>query len=137
MKKKILHTVVIIGALSNAVILAVMDMPPWLIILMSVIYIVIFEGLLLVLEPRLVRAERERNVKAYPFLRELVDAKKATVTLRDGTVLYNATFEGYAHTKDAKSILLHVHTVKTKKEKPTFTEHAVKLINIKSVKKVQ
>lgn len=137
MKKKILHTVVIIGALSNAAILAVMDMPPWLIILMSVIYIVIFEGLLLVLEPRLVRAERQRNVKAYPFLKELVEAKKATVTLRDGTVLYNATFEGYAHPKDAKTILLHVHTVKTKKEKSTFTEHSIKLINIKNVKKVQ
>lgn len=137
MKKKILHTVVIIGALSNAAILAIMDMPPWLIILMSVIYVVIFEGLLLLLEPRLVRAERERNVKAYPFLRELVDSKKATVTLRDGTVLYNVTFEGYANPKDAKTILLYVHTVKTKKDKSTFTEHPVKLINIKNVKKVQ
>lgn len=84
MRKKLLHTVVIVGALSNAVILAMMDMPIWLIVLMSVIYVVIFEGLLLVLEPRLVRAERERNVKVYPFLHELVDAKKATVTLRDG-----------------------------------------------------
>ncbi|MEK4386547.1 response regulator [Solibacillus sp. FSL W7-1464] len=137
MRKKIIHIVVIVGALSNAAILAFMDMPAWLIILMSVIYIVIFEGLLLVLEPRLVRAERERNVKAFPFLRELVDAKKATVTLRDGTVLYNATFEGYAHPKDAKTILLYVHKVKTKKEKPAFIEHPIKLINIKSVKKIQ
>lgn len=137
MRKKIIHIVVIVGALSNAAILAFMDMPTWLIILMSVIYIVIFEGLLLVLEPRLVRAERERNVKAYPFLRELVDAKKATVTLRDGSVLYNATFEGYANPKDAKTILLYVHKVKTKKEKPTYTEHPIKLINIKSVKKIQ
>lgn len=137
MRKKIIHIVVIAGALSNAAILAFMDMPAWLIILMSVIYIVIFEGLLLVLEPRLVRAERERNVKAFPFLRELVDAKKATVTLRDGSVLYNATFEGYAHPKDAKTILLYVHKVKTKKEKPTFTEHSIKLVNIKSVKKIQ
>lgn len=67
MRKKILHIVVIIGALSNAAILAFMDMPVWLIILMSVIYIIMFEGLLLILEPRLVRAERERNVKAFPF----------------------------------------------------------------------
>ena len=137
MRKKIIHIVVIIGALSNAAILAFMDLPAWLIILMSVIYIVIFEGLLLVLEPRLVRAERERNVKAYPFLRELVDAKKATVTMRDGSVLYNATFEGYAHPKDAKTILLYVHKVKTKKEKSTYSEHPIKLINIKSVKKIQ
>ena len=112
-------------------------MPAWLIILMSVIYVVIFEGLLLAIEPRLVRAERERNVKAYPFLRELVDAKKATVTLRDGTVFYNATFEGYAHPRDAKTILLNVHTVKTKKVPSAITEHEVKLINIKDVKKVQ
>lgn len=137
MRKKIMHTVVIIGALSNAAILAIMDMSPWLIILMSVIYVVIFEGLLLVLEPRLVRAERERNVKVYPFLRDLVDAKKATVTLRDGTVLYNVTFEGYAHPKDAKTILLHAHTVKTKKTQTTFTEHSIKLINIKHIKKIQ
>jgi len=137
MRKKIIHIVVILGALSNAAILAFMDMPAWLIILMSVLYIVIFEGLLLVLEPRLVRAERERNVKAYPFLVELVGAKKATVTLRDGSVLYNATFEGYAHPKDAKTILLYVHKVKTKKEKPMFTEYPIKLINIKSVKKIQ
>ncbi|MEK4627986.1 MAG: response regulator [Solibacillus sp.] len=137
MRKKLLHTVVIVGALSNAVILAMMDMPIWLIVLMSVIYVVIFEGLLLVLEPRLVRAERERNVKVYPFLHELVDAKKATVTLRDGTTLYNTTFEGYAHPKDAKTILLHTQTVKTKKAPATITEHEVKLINIKSVKKLQ
>lgn len=137
MRKKLLHAVVIIGALSNAVILAIMDMPMWLILAMSVIYVIIFEGLLLALEPRLVRAERERNVKAYPFLRELVDAKKATVTLRDGTTLFNATYEGYAHPKDAKTILLHVHTVKTKKAPSTITEHKIKLINIASVKKVQ
>lgn len=137
MRKKIIHIVVIIGALSNAAILASMDLPAWLIISMSVIYIVIFEGLLLVLEPRLVRAERERNVKAYPFLRELVDAKKATVTMHDGSVLYNATFEGYAHPKDAKTILLYVHKVKTKKEKVAYKEHPIKLINIKSVKKIQ
>ncbi|MCM3720804.1 response regulator [Solibacillus isronensis] len=137
MRKKIVHIVVIVGALSNAAILAFMDMPVWLIILMSVIYIVMFEGLLLILEPRLVRAERERNIKAFPFLRELVVAKKATVTLRDGSVLYNATFEGYVHPKDAKTILLYVHKVKTKKEMPTFTEHSIKLINIKSVKKIQ
>lgn len=67
MRKKILHIVVIIGALSNAAILAFMDMPVWLIILMSVIYIIMFEGLLLILEPRLVRAERERNVKRFLF----------------------------------------------------------------------
>jgi hypothetical protein len=136
MRKKLIHTIVIVGALSNAVILAMMDMPIWLILLMSVIYVVIFEGLLFVLEPRLVKAERERNVKAYPFLRELVDAKKATVALRDGTILYNTTFEGYAHAKDAKTIVLHTHTVKTKKAPSTITEHEVKLINIKSVKKL-
>lgn len=137
MRKKLMHAVVIIGALSNAIILAVMKMPAWLIILMSVIYVAIFQGLLYILEPRLVRAERERNVKAYPFLRELVEAKKATVILRDGTVYYNATFVGYAKARDAKTILLNVHTVKTKKAPSTVTEHEVKLIHIKEVKKIR
>lgn len=137
MRKKVMHTVVILGALSNAIILAVMKTPAWLIILLSIFYVVTFQGLLYILEPRLVRAERERNVKTYPFLRDFVDAKKATVTLRDGTVFYNATFEGYAKARDAKTILLHVHTIKTKKAPSTTTEHEVKLIDIKEVKKIQ
>lgn len=136
MRNKLLHAVVLVGALSNTIILAMMEMPIWLIIVMTAIYVLIFEGLLLLLAPRLVKAERERNVKAYPFLRELIDAKKAMITLRDGTVYYNATFEGYAH-KDAKTIMIHVHTVKTKKIPSSVTEYNVKLISIKAVKKMQ
>lgn len=137
MRKKVMQGIVIVGALSNAVILAVMEMPVWLIILMTLIYVAIFEALLYVLEPRLVRAERERNVQAYSFYRELTAAKKATVTLRDGTIFYNATFDGYANNRDAKTIVLNVHTVKTKKDASISTKHEVKLIDIKEVKKVQ
>lgn len=137
MRKKLMQAIVIIGALSNAIILAMMKMPGWLIILMSVLYVAIFQGLLYILEPRLIRAERERNVKTYPFLRDLVDAKKATITLNDGTILYNATFEGYIHKRDAKTILVNVHTVKTKKTPSSVTAHEMKLVHIKDVKKVQ
>ena len=137
MRKKVFNAVIIIGAISNAIILANMNTPIWLILVMSVVYIAIFTGAIYLLEPRLVRMEREQNLKAYPFLRELLDAKKVTVTLRDGTILYNATFEGYKNKRDATTILVHVHTVKTKKAPSTITEHEIKIMNIKSIKKVQ
>ncbi|WP_274307396.1 response regulator [Solibacillus daqui] len=137
MRKKVMQGIVIVGALSNAIILAFMEMSIWLIIVMTILYVAIFQVLLYVLEPRLVRAERERNVQAYSFFRDLKDAKKATVTLRDGTIYYNVTFEGYANKRDAKTILLNVHTVKTKKVASTVTEHEVKLFDIKDVKKIQ
>lgn len=129
--------IVIVGAFSNAIMLAVMEMPIGLIIVLTVLYVAIFEVLLYGLEPRLVRAERERNVQAYSFLKDLKGAKKATVTLRDGTIYYNTTFEGYANKRDAQTILLNVHAVKTKKAASTVTEYEVKLIDIKDVKKIQ
>ena len=92
-----------------------MEMPAWLIILMSVYLRCDFSrALLYILEPRFVRAERERNVKAYPFLRELVDAKKATVTLRDGTVFYNATFEGYAQKMRKRFYYMYIQSKQKK-----------------------
>ena len=137
MRKKLFYTIIIVGAISNAIILSNMDTPLVLIVGMTVLYIAIFMGAIYLIEPRLVKMEREQNVRAYPFLRELMDAKKATVTLRDGTVYYNTTFGGYEQNRDATTIILQVHTVKTKKEPLKITEHAVKLVNIQSVKKVQ
>ena len=69
MRKKVFNAVIIIGAISNAIILANMNTPIWLILVMSVVYIAIFTGAIYLLEPRLVRMEREQNLKAYPFLR--------------------------------------------------------------------
>ena len=137
MRKKVFYAIIVVGAISNAFILANMDTALWLIAVMTVVYIAIFSGAIYLLEPRLVKMEREQNLKAYPFLREFMDAKKATVTLRDGTVHYNATFGGYEQKRDATTITIQVHTVKTKKAPSTITEHAVKLVNIQSVKKVQ
>lgn len=137
MKRKWLHGVVFLGALSNAIVLGTMKMPVWIIILTTVIYVFIFELLILSLQPRLIRAERERNVTTYPFLRELVHAKKATVTLKDGTILYNVKYEGYANEKEAKTILVHISTVKTKKEPSVLKEKELKLVDIAAVKQVQ
>ncbi|MEG0385283.1 hypothetical protein [Solibacillus cecembensis] len=137
MRNKISHGIVFLGAISNAIILASMNISIWIIIVTTVIYVFIFELIIYSLGPRLVRAERERNVKTYPFLRELVSAKKATVTLKDGTNIYNAKFEGYANEKDAKTILLHIATIKTKKEPSKIQEQEIKLADIASVKKVQ
>ena len=137
MRKKVFYAVIVVGAISNAFILANMETPLWLIAAMTVVYIAIFSGAIYLLEPRLVKMEREQNIKAYPFLRELINAKKTTVTLKDGTIYYNATFGGYEQKRDATTIILQVHTVKTKKAPSTITAHAVKLVNIQSVKKVQ
>jgi uncharacterized membrane protein YhiD involved in acid resistance len=137
MRKKLFYAIILIGAISNAIILTNMGTPLLLIAGMTVLYIAIFMGAIYLLEPRLVKMERDQNVKAFTFLRELIDAKKATVTLRDGTVYYNVTFGGYEQKRDATTIILQVHTVKTKKEPSKITEHAVKLVNIQSVKKVQ
>ncbi|AWE08046.1 response regulator [Lysinibacillus sp. 2017] len=137
MRKKAFNAIIIIGAISNAIILANMNTPIWLIIVMSIVYIAIFTGAIYLMEPRLVKMERQQNLKAYPFLRELLDAKKMTITLRDGIILYNATFEGYKSKRDATTLLIHVHTVKTKKAPSSITEHEIKLMDIKSIKKVQ
>ncbi|MEG0470926.1 MAG: response regulator [Solibacillus sp.] len=137
MRNKISHGIVFLGAISNAIILASMNISIWVIILTTVVYVFIFELIIYSLGPRLVRAERERNVTTYPFLRELVGAKKATVTLKEGTIIYNAKFEGYAKEKDAKTILLHITTIKTKKEPSKIQEQEIKLVDIASVKKVQ
>ncbi|MEK4426257.1 response regulator [Solibacillus sp. FSL K6-1523] len=137
MRNKISHGIVFLGAISNAIILASMNISIWIIILTTVIYVFIFELIIYSLGPRLVRAERERNVTTYPFLRELVGAKKATVTLKDGTIIYNAKFEGYANVKDAKTILVHIATIKTKKEPSKIQEQEIKLADIASVKKIQ
>lgn len=137
MRKNVFYAIIVIGAISNAFILANMETAPWLIAVMTIVYIAIFSGAIYLLTPRLVKMEREQNMKAYPFLRELIDAKKATVTLKDGTIYYNVTFGGYEQKRDATTIILHVHTIKTKKVPSTITKHAVKLVNIQSVKKLQ
>ena len=116
MRRKIFHLIILIGALTNAYSMSTMDMPLYIIIGTSVLYIGVFELMFALMEPRFIRAERQRNLSKFPFLRELINAKKAKITLKDGTVHYNATFDDYINKKDAKTLRINVATVKTKKE---------------------
>lgn len=136
MKKILFQLIIFIGALSNAIVMTMIGASTLLIISTTIVYIVIFELLILLLEPRLALAERKRNLSKYPFLRELINAKKATVTLITGEKIYNATFAGYIDNKDAKTIKLDIITPKTKKEPENVSSRDILLTQIKEVKKI-
>ncbi|MEK4229971.1 response regulator [Solibacillus sp. FSL H8-0538] len=137
MRKKLFHGVIFLGAISNALALSMTDASSVIIISTTILYVVLFELVILFLEPRLVLAVRKRNVKKYPFMRDLLEAKRATIKLENGETLYNAAFTRYIHSKDAKTIVLDVTTPKTKKQAAIVTSHQVMLANILEVKKVQ
>ncbi|MEO4052370.1 response regulator [Solibacillus sp. CAU 1738] len=136
MKKLLFQLIILIGALSNAIVMTMIGASTILIISTTIAYIVIFELLILFLEPRLALAERKRNLTKYPFLRELINANKATVTLVTGEKIYNATFAGYINEKDAKTIKLNITTPKTKKEPEKVCGRDILLTQIKEVKKI-
>ena len=126
----------LVGAMSTAIVMTMTGASIIIIIGTTLAYISIFELLIFFLEPRLALAERKRNLTKYPFLRELINAKKATVTLATGEKIYNATFAGYINEKDAKTIKLNITTPKTKKEPEKVNSRDVKLEQIIEVKKI-
>lgn len=136
MRKTLFQVVIFGGALSNAIMLAMMQSPLYLVVGSTVVYIIAFQLLVRYMEPRFIRAERMRNTSKYPYLVELQSAKKATVILQDGSIYYNTTFEDYVE-KSSTKIRLHVATVKTKKQDAQVAIHDIELAAIKSVKKIQ
>lgn len=136
MRKTIFQFVIFAGALSNAIMLVMSNASVYLVVGSTIVYIIGFQLLLRYMEPRFIQAERRRNVTKYPFLTELQSAKKATVTMHDGSVYYNATFGDYVE-KSATKIQLHVSTIKTKKQEAQTEVHEMELAAIKSVKKIQ
>ncbi|WP_042473967.1 hypothetical protein [Bacillus ndiopicus] len=136
MRKTLYHIIVFLGAISNAFMMNRLNVSPILLIGTTVLYVVILEGLFLFLEPRLAIATRKRNLTTYPFLKELIEAKKATVTLTTGEIIYNASFNGYSSPKDASKIKLDITQPKTKKQTSKVETRDILLIHIKGVKKV-
>ncbi|KYG92232.1 response regulator [Metasolibacillus sp. FSL H7-0170] len=136
MRKILYHIIVFLGAISNAFMMARLNVGPAILIGTTVAYVVVLEGLFLFLEPRLAVAARKRNLTTYPFLKNLIDAKKATVTLKTGEVIYNASFNGYSNPKDANTIKLDITQPKTKKQPEKIETRDVLLTHIKEVKKV-
>lgn len=137
MRKKLFHIIIILGAISNAIALSMTDASSVIVITTTICYVLLFEGLVLYLEPRFTLAERKRNLKTYRFLAELIEAKRATVKLHNGETLYNAIFTGYLHKTDAKTIVIDVTTPKTKKQEAVVTTHNIALVDIADVKKIQ
>ena len=137
MRKKLFHAIIIIGAICNAISLSMTDASSVIVITTTICYVLLFEGLVLYLEPRFALAERRRNLKTYRFLPDLLEAKRATVKLRNGETLYNAIFTGYIHKKDAKTIVIDVTTPKTKKQEALVTTLNIALADIADVKKIQ
>ncbi len=136
MKNLLLQMMILVGALSTAIVMTMIGATIFIIIGTTITYIAIFEILIYILEPRLALAERKRNLSKYPFLIELINAKKATVTLLTGEKIYNATFAGYINEKNAKIIKLNITTPKTKKEPEKISSREIKLEQIKEVKKI-
>lgn len=137
MRKKLFHIIIILGAVSNAIALSMTDASSVIVITTTICYVLLFEGLVLYLEPRFALAERKRNLKTYRFLPELIEAKRATVKLRNGETIYNTIFTGYLHKTDAKTIVIDVTTPKTKKQEAIITTRNIALADIADVKKIQ
>lgn len=136
MRKVMYHLIVLLGAISNAMMMARLNVSPIILISTTVVYVVILEVLYIILEPRLAIATRKRNLTKYPFLKDLIEAKKATITLFNDEIIYNAAFVGYKNDKDTTTIKIEITEPKTKKQQERVTSRELTLVEIKNVKKV-
>ncbi len=134
MKKLLFHLIVIFGAISTAVTMTTIDMSKGIIILTTVIYVCIFEGLYIFMAPRLIMAERKRNIRKYPLLQKLIDNEKSSITFDNDETIYNATFLGYSSPKDVKNIDIEILIPKQAKIAASKKIKQVSLAQIKEVK---
>ena len=134
MRKKLFHLIVILGAISNAVTMGIMTQNTAIVMITTALYVVLFEGIYIFLQPRLIVAERKRNLRKYPLLKKLIDTERAIVTLMSGETLYNAQFVGYSSPKEVHLIEVHIHKPKQAKKDATVE---TKVIDLKLLKEVR
>lgn len=134
MKILLFHLIVVFGAISTAVTMTTLDTSKWIIILTTVIYVFIFEGLFIFMAPRLIIAERKRNIRKYPMLQVLIDNEKSSITLHNDETIFNATFLGYSSPKDVKNIDIEIFIPKQSKVAASKKLKQVSLAQIKEVK---
>ncbi len=83
-----------------------------IVMITTTLYVVLFEGIYIFLQPRLIVAERKRNLRKYPVLKKLIYTERAIITLISGESLYNVQFVGYSSPKEVHLIELHLHKPK-------------------------
>ena len=105
-----------------------------IIMITTTLYVVLFEGIYIFLQPRLIVAERKRNLRKYPVLKKLIDTERAIITLISGETLYNVQFVGYSSPKEVHLIELHLHKPKQAKKDATVE---TKVIDLKLLKDVR
>ena len=121
MRKNLFHLIVIFGAISNAITMMLMTTNIWIVMGTTAVYVIVFEALFIFMQPRLIIAERKRNIRKYPELKKLIETKSAIITLTSGDTIYNASFVGYSSPKETKQIEIEVHRPKQAK-KEAYTE---------------
>ena len=134
MRKKLFHLIVILGAISTAITMYVMTKNTAIVLITTTIYVVLFEGIFIFMQPRLIVAERKRNLQKYPLFKKLIDTERAIVTLLTGETLYNVKFAGYSSPKEIHLIELHLNKPKQAKKAATIE---TKIIDIKEIKEVR
>ena len=134
MRKKLFHLIVILGAISTAITMYVMTKNTSIVVITTTLYVVLFEGIFIFMQPRLIIAERKRNLQKYPLLKRLVDTERTIVTLITGETLYNVEFVGYSSPKEVHLIELHLHKPKQSKKDATIE---TKIIDLKLLKDVR
>ena len=134
MRKKLFHLIVILGAISTAITMYVMTKNTSIVVITTTLYVVLFEGIFIFMQPRLIIAERKRNLQKYPLLKRLVETERAIVTLITGETLYNVEFVGYSSPKEVHLIELHLHKPKQSKKDATIE---TKIIDLKLLKDVR
>ena len=134
MRKKLFHLIVILGAISTAITMYVMTKNISIVVITTTLYVVLFEGIFIFMQPRLIIAERKRNLQKYPLLKRLVETERAIVTLITGETLYNVEFVGYSSPKEVHLIELHLHKPKQAKKDATIE---TKIIDLKLLKDVR
>ena len=119
MRKKLFHTIIVIGAIINFISMQQKTDQFWIVLGTTVLYVLLFEGIYLLVEPRLIQAEQKGNTRKYPLLSKLITSKRAIVKTVTGETYYNAAFAGYPLKKDASTIALALHKPKQAKKEAT------------------
>lgn len=134
MRKMLFHLVVILGAISTAITMTIMTNSTAIVMITTTLYVVLFEFIYIFMQPRLIIAERKRNLKKYPLLKKLIETERAIVTLVTGEILYNVEFVGYSSPKEVRLLEVLLHKPKQLKKAATIES---KMIDIKDIKEVQ
>ena len=137
MRKKLFHLIVILGAISNAITMTIMTQNTAIVMITTALYVVLFEGIYIFLQPRLIVAERKRNLRKYPLLKKLIDTERAIVTMMSGETLYNVQFVGYSSPKDVHLIEVHIHKPKQPKKDATVETKVIDLKLLKDVRSMK